>query len=147
MSYANDMTLTDGILASDLRIAVMRLARRLRAERVDLDLTITQLAALASLERHGPTTPGVLASIERIRPPSMTRILAGLETRGLVVRTPHATDGRQVLVEVTDEAKAMLRADRRRREAWLSQRLATLSPGDRDALRAVAPILERLVAE
>jgi len=147
MSYANDMTRTDGALASDLRIAVMRLARRLRAERVDLDLTISQLAALASLERHGPSTPGLLASYERIRPPSMTRILAGLEARGLVVRSPHATDGRQVLVEVTDEAKAMLRADRRRREAWLSQRLATLSADDREALRAVAPILERLVTE
>jgi len=147
MSYANDMTRADGALASDLRIAVMRLARRLRAERADLDLTITQLAALASLERQGPTTPGILASIERIQPPSMTRILAGLEARGLVVRTPHATDGRQVVVEVTSDAKAMLRADRRRREAWLSQRLAMLSQDDREALREVAPILERLVAE
>ena len=147
MSYANDMRQTDGILASDLRIAVMRLARRLRAERADLDLTITQLAALASLERHGPTAPGMLASIERIRPPSMTRILAGLEERGLVTRTPHATDGRQVVVSVTGDAKAMLRADRRRREAWLSQRLASLSEEDRDALRSVVPVIERLVAE
>jgi DNA-binding MarR family transcriptional regulator len=125
----------------------MRLARRLRAERADLDLSITQLAALATLERRGPATPGMLASYERIRPPSMTRIIAGLEARGLVVRTPHATDGRQVVVEVTDQAKAMLRADRRRREAWLSQRLATLSADDRAALQAVTPILERLVAE
>ncbi|MEO8329684.1 MAG: MarR family transcriptional regulator, partial [Candidatus Nanopelagicales bacterium] len=70
------MNRADGVLASELRIAVMRLSRRLRAERVDLDLTITQLAALASLDRHGPMTPGMLASIERIRPPSMTRILA-----------------------------------------------------------------------
>jgi len=147
MSYANDMTRADGVLASDLRIAVMRLARRLRAERADLDLTITQLAALASLERHGPTTPGQLASIERVRPPSMTRILAGLEARGLVSRAPHATDGRQVVVDVTNEAKSMLRADRRRREAWLSQRLATLSAGDLDALRSVVPVIEQLVAE
>ncbi|HVQ88806.1 MAG TPA: MarR family transcriptional regulator [Actinomycetes bacterium] len=141
------MTRADGVLASDLRIAVMRLARRLRAERADLDLTITQLAALASLERHGPTTPGQLASIERVRPPSMTRILAGLEARGLVSRAPHATDGRQVVVDVTNEAKSMLRADRRRREAWLSQRLATLSAGDLDALRSVVPVIEQLVAE
>lgn len=141
------MTRADGALASDLRIAVMRLSRRLRAERADLDLTITQLSALASLERHGPTTPGMLASIERVQPPSMTRVLAGLEARGLVKRTPHATDGRQVVVEVTDEATAMLRADRRRREAWLAQRLATLSTEDREALRIVTPVLERLVAE
>lgn len=141
------MTRADGALASDLRIAVMRLSRRLRAERADLDLTITQLSALASLERHGPTTPGMLASIERVQPPSMTRVLAGLEARGLVKRTPHATDGRQVVVEVTDGATAMLRADRRRREAWLAQRLATLSTEDREALRIVTPVLERLVAE
>lgn len=147
MSYAKGMTLANGALASDLRIAVMRMSRRLRAERVDLDLTITQLAALASLERHGPTTLGMLASIERVQPPSMTRIVAGLETRGLVRRAPHATDGRQVVVEATEEAKALLRADRRRREAWLAQRLALLSHEDREALRAVTPILERLVAE
>lgn len=141
------MTQANGALASDLRIAVMRLARRLRAERADLDLTITQLAALASLERHGPSTPGMLASYERIRPPSMTRILSGLEEQGLVVRRPHETDGRQVLVEVTPDAKEMLKADRRRREAWLSQRLATLDTDDRAALQAVSPILEKLVAE
>jgi DNA-binding MarR family transcriptional regulator len=141
------MTQANGALASDLRIAVMRLARRLRAERADLDLTITQLAALASLERHGPSTPGMLASYERIRPPSMTRILSGLEEQGLVVRRPHETDGRQVLVEVTPDAKEMLKADRRRREAWLSQRLATLGTDDRAALQAVSPILEKLVAE
>jgi len=164
MRYANDMSASVSAprsatavstssstsataLASELRISVMRLARRLRAERADLDLTITQLAALASLERHGPTTPGVLAAIERIRPPSMTRILAGLEARQLVARTPHPTDGRQVMVEVTPEAQQMLRADRRRREAWLSQRLATLSPDDRDALRSVVPIIEQLVSD
>jgi DNA-binding MarR family transcriptional regulator len=141
------MTQANGALASDLRIAVMRLARRLRAERADLDLTITQLATLASLDRHGPSTPGELASYERIRPPSMTRILAGLEEQELVVRQPHETDGRQVLVEVTEQARAMLKADRRRREAWLSQRLATLAPDDRAALRTVAPILEKLVTE
>jgi DNA-binding MarR family transcriptional regulator len=89
----------------------------------------------------------MLASYERIRPPSMTRIISGLEDRGLVVRRPHETDGRQVLVEVTPAARDLLKADRRRREAWLSQRLATLDPDDRSALRAVSPILEKLVAE
>jgi len=159
MSYANDMTsatqaaparrsnATSSVaLASDLRIAVMRLARRLRAERADLDLTMTQLATLASLERHGPMTPGALAGIERVRPPSMTRILAGLETRGLVLRAPHETDGRQVVVQVTEQAREMLRADRKRREAWLAQRLATLTPDDRKSLSDVIPVLEQLVA-
>lgn len=134
-------------LAGDLRIACMRLARRLRHERVDVDLTLTQLSALAALERCGPTTPGHLAVIERVRPPSMTRVLAGLLDRGLIVRTAHPSDGRQVLVAVTDAARVMLRADRERREAWLAQRLATLDPDQRRALRDVVPILESLVSE
>jgi DNA-binding MarR family transcriptional regulator len=150
MSYANRMpspSSTSTALASELRIATMRLARRLRSERADLDLTVTQVAALASLERHGPTTPGALAAIERVQPPSMTRILAGLQERELVARAPHPSDGRQVMVEVTPQARQLLKADRRRREAWLSQRLATLTPQEREALRAVVPILDRLVAE
>lgn len=134
-------------LAGDLRIAVMRLARRLRAERAEVGLTLTQLSALAALERHGPTTPGHLAAIERVRPPSMTRVLNGLVDQELVSRTAHPTDGRQVLVNVTDEARERLREDRRRREAWLAQRLATLDPDKRRALRAVVPILEELVTE
>lgn len=134
-------------LAGDLRMAVMRLARRLRHERAEVDLTLTQLSALAALERCGPTTPGHLAAVERVRPPSMTRVLAGLHDRGLIARTPHPTDGRQVLVSVTDEARAMMRADRRRREAWLAQRLSTLDADQRRALREVVPILEALVNE
>ena len=125
----------------------MRLARRLRSERADFDLSLTQMSALASLERHGPTTPSHLASVERVKPPSMTRILAGLGERGLVLRSPHPTDGRQVLVEVTPEARDLLDADRRRREAWLAQRLGALDPARRRALRDVIPILEELVAE
>lgn len=134
-------------LAGDLRIAVMRLARRLRAERAEVGLTLTQLSALAALERHGPTTPGNLAAIERVRPPSMTRVLNGLVDQGLVSRRPHPTDGRQVIVEITAEAQTRLREDRRRREAWLARRLATLDVEQRRALRAVVPILEELVSE
>jgi DNA-binding MarR family transcriptional regulator len=125
----------------------MRLSRRLRSERADVGLTLTQLSALAALERHGPTTPGNLAAIERVRPPSMTRVLQGLEEQGLVSRTAHPTDGRQVVVGVTDEARMRLREDRKRREAWLARRLSTLSADDRRALRAVVPILEELVSE
>lgn len=161
MRYANDMPIataktsaTDSSsgegalpLAGDLRIAVMRLARRLRHEREDVDLTLTQLSALAALECCGPTTPGHLAAVERVRPPSMTRVLAGLNDRGLIARTAHPSDGRQVLVAVTDDARVMLRADRERREAWLAQRLATLDADQRRALRDVVPILESLVSE
>lgn len=131
-------------LASLLRLSVMRLARRLRAERQDLSLTLTQLATLATLERHGALTPRALAEHEKVQPPSMTRILAALEERGLVRRAPHPTDGRQQVVSITEESLAMLAEDRRRRDAWLAQRLGELTADERAALRAAAPLLERL---
>ena len=89
-------------------------------------------------------TPGELADVEKVQPPSMTRTVAGLELRGLVLRTPHPADRRQVLLTVTEEADQMLRADRRRRDAWLSQRMSELTLEDRDKLRAAAEVLERL---
>jgi DNA-binding MarR family transcriptional regulator len=144
MTYANDVDPAE--LAAALRVDVMRLARRLRAERdggAD-DLTLTLLAALATLDLHGPLTPGALAALERVQPPSMTRVLAELERRGLVARTPHPTDGRQVLVRTTDLAHERLAADRRRREAWLVDQFAQLQPAELDALRAALPVLERL---
>jgi DNA-binding MarR family transcriptional regulator len=131
-------------LASTLRVSVMRLARRLRYERADHLLTLTQVAALATLDRHGPLTPRDLAGHEKVRPPSMTRTIAALEELGLVTRTPHATDGRQHLVALTADARSLIREDRRRREAWLSRRLAELSQDERDLLRAAAPLLDRI---
>lgn len=147
MSYAHDMATLlarDTELASALRISVMRLARRLRAERAETGLSLTHLSTLAALERHGPSTPTALADHEKVKPPSMTRILARLEEGGLVARIPHPTDRRQVVVSATPEALALLRADRRQREEWLSRQLAALTPEERDALHAVAPLLERL---
>ncbi|MDH4160102.1 MAG: MarR family transcriptional regulator [Actinomycetota bacterium] len=134
----------DTELASTLRISVMRLARRLRAERAETGLTLTQLSTLAALERHGPSSPGVLAELEKVQPPSMTRIVTSLENRGLVARSAHPTDGRQVVVSATADARELLRADRRRREEWLSRQLAEMTPDERESLRAVAPLLERL---
>ncbi len=147
MSYANDMTRTlrtDSELASELRMSVMRLARRLRAHRLDSGLSLTQLAALATLDRHGAMSPGELADHERVQPPSMTRVIALLETRGLVTRVPHPTDGRQHIVTVTSDGQDLLREDRRRREAWLACRLAELSADERSMLLAAAPVLDRL---
>jgi DNA-binding MarR family transcriptional regulator len=153
MSYANDMpsavtkvklTRADLELAGALRFSVMRLARRLRNQRTDYSVSITQLAVLGSLTRHGTMTPRELAEHEKIQPPSMTRILAALEEKGLIHRTDHPTDGRQVLVSLTDTATAMIAEDRRRREAWLTRRLAELTPDELATLRAAAPILDRL---
>jgi DNA-binding MarR family transcriptional regulator len=131
-------------LASAMRVSVMRLSRRLRSERSDHGLSLTQIATLATLDRHGPLTPRELADHERVQPPSMTRILAGLEERHLITRTPHASDGRQHLCALTPAAVELLREDRRRRDAWLALRLAELTPGERDVLRAAAPLLDRI---
>ena len=146
MSYAYDMpTMTrTAELASSMRVSVMRLSRRLRYERADHTLSLTQVATLATLDRHGPLTPRELADHEKVQPPSMTRILAGLEERGLIVRTPHASDGRQHLVSLTKAARDLLRDDRRRRDAWLAQRLAELTQEERDVLRDAAPLIDRI---
>ena len=140
-------TRQDSELASALRLAVMRLARRMRAERADTSLTLSQLAALATLERHGPMTPRDLAAAERVQPPSLTRLAASLEEQGLITRTPHAFDGRQVLLAASASGVALLREDRRRREAWLAQQLAGLEPEERAVLKQATTVLDRLAAQ
>ena len=132
-------------LAHSVRMAITRLARRLRNQRADLSLTATQLSALATLDQHGPLTPGALAELERVQPPSMTRVLAALEDKGMVVSSAHPSDRRQKMVAVTAAAHAMLAADRRAREEWLAQRMAELSPAEVAALRAATPVLEKLM--
>jgi DNA-binding MarR family transcriptional regulator len=147
MTYAQDMprtTVADTELAAALRLAVGRLGRRLRNERAETALTLTQLSALAALERHGAMTPRELAAHERVQPPSLSRVLAALEDAGLVDRAPHPTDGRQVIVAPTERARQLLHEDRRRREAWLVERLVDLAPEERDVLRRAAPLLDRL---
>lgn len=131
-------------LSSTLRLSVMRLARRLRAEREDNSLTLTQIATLGTMARHGPMTLGELAAHEKVQPPSMTRIVSHLEDRGLAVREPRPDDRRLVMVRITGEAEALLAADRRRRDAWLACRLRELTPDELDALRRAAPVLEKL---
>ena len=143
MTYANDMP-ADTLLASELRMTVMRLARRLRNQRADTSLSMSAIAALGTLDRHGPLTPGELAAHERVQPPSMTRIIGKLEVAGMLTRTGHPTDGRQVLVAVSDEGRALLKADRKRRDAWLALRMRDLSPEDVEVLRQAGVILNRI---
>jgi DNA-binding MarR family transcriptional regulator len=151
MSYANDMPTvesaarTDSGLASELRFSVARLSRRLRAEREpDNPLSVASLSALGMLFREGECTVGELAAHERVQPPSMTRTVNCLVEDGYVVRRPHETDGRQVLVDVTEKGREILLADRRRRDAWLTRRLRELTPAERALLREAAPLIQRL---
>jgi DNA-binding MarR family transcriptional regulator len=133
----------DLALSSALRISVMRLSRRLRAERSDTPLTLNQLSALATLDRHGALSLGELAAHERVQPPSMTRTVDCLQELDLITRTPHPTDRRQVVIAISATGIGLLSEDRRRRDAWLACRLRELSPAERDVLRDAAPILER----
>jgi DNA-binding MarR family transcriptional regulator len=140
---------SDTGLATALRISVSRLARRLRVERLmpelaEPALSDTQLAALATLERHGAMSPGDLAEHEKVQPPSMTRVIAALVDWELVTRAPHPTDRRQVILTVTPEGRSLVQKVRRRKEAWLARKLAELSPQERATLREAAPILEKL---
>ena len=151
MTYANDMPTvekvarTDAGLASELRLSVMRLRRRLANERhPDNELSLNQMAVLGALYRNGDLTVGELAAHERVQPPSMTRTVNCLEEGGYVARRPHDTDRRQVLVALTETGRATLLADRARRDAWLARQLHDLTPEQRAVLRQAAPILADL---
>jgi len=138
---------SDAGLASVLRVSVARLSRRLRAERPDdLGISTTGLAVLGRLLREGDHTLGQLAQAERVQPPSMTRTVRCLEELGYAERRPHPTDGRQVVVHLSEAGRELVLAERRRRDAWLACRLRELTPDERAVLREAAPILERLSA-
>jgi DNA-binding MarR family transcriptional regulator len=137
---------TDAGLASELRLSVMRLRRRLAVERhPDNELSINQMGVLGVLTRSGGAlTVGELAAAEKVQPPWMTRTVNCLEQSGDVVRRPHETDGRQVVVELSEQGRARVLADRDRRDAWLARRLKELTPEERAILRQAAPILANL---
>jgi DNA-binding MarR family transcriptional regulator len=133
-------------LAGDLRIAVGRASRRIRAERGEAGLTDPQFTVLAWLTKEGPLTPGQLAERERIQPPSMTRTVNGLVELGLVAKAEHPTDGRQVVVSLTAAGIAEVKETRRRRDTWLAGRLSTLTPDERALLADAAELLRRIAA-
>ena len=123
----------------------MRLARRLRQMQDDsLDLTPSQLSAMAVLLNSGDQLMGQLAAQEKVQPPSMTRIVNSLEARGYVVRRPEPRDHRQCLVALTDSGREVLLATRRRRDQWLAVRLAELDPADREILRHAIRVLDKV---
>jgi DNA-binding MarR family transcriptional regulator len=124
---------------------VMRLRRRLANERdPDNQLSIPMMAVLGALYRHGELTVGELAALERVQPPTMTRKVTFLEEGGFVSRRPHESDGRVVVVTLTERGRTTVLADRKRRDEWLARQLRELTAEERDVLRAAAPIIQRL---
>jgi DNA-binding MarR family transcriptional regulator len=133
-------------IAAQLRMAVVRTSRRLRQEAAveTTGLTPTSIAALATIERHGPLTPSEVAEIERVKRPSMTRTLGCLEREGLIERMPDPDDGRSFLVSVNGAGRERLRRLRRRKNAYLARRIRELPAADVATLERAAAILERM---
>jgi DNA-binding MarR family transcriptional regulator len=141
------MTSETRALAGDLALAVVRLTRHLRGRRTDSRVSLTQLSAMSTLSQDGAMTPGALAAREKVQPPSMTRVIASLNDLGLVERTPHPTDGRQIIVDLSESGRALLRDEAQAREAWLTERLQQLDQDSLDTLRDAVDILTALVTE
>ncbi|MEV6206548.1 MarR family transcriptional regulator [Kitasatospora sp. NPDC051914] len=139
-----EMSEDDLAAISQLRSSTMRLARRLRHQRVEESLSPTEMGVLGTLARCGKATPGELARREHVQPPSMTRIIAMLEEKGLVRREPHPDDRRQVVVSSTEQAEAILMESRRRRNAWLAELAEGLTEEEWALVRAAAPALYKL---
>jgi DNA-binding MarR family transcriptional regulator len=134
-------------LAALLRPSLLRLTRLIRNQRVDMSVTLTQISAMATLYKRGPMSAGELAACEKVQPPSMTKVLANLEERGLVRREQHPSDKRQAIISVTDAGHELLQSETRSRDAWLAQRLAELTPDERSLLRDVVPVLDKLAEQ
>jgi DNA-binding MarR family transcriptional regulator len=131
--------------ASVVRRGVQTLARRLQGERSPHALSLTKTSMLSHLARHGELTPGELAAADRLRPQSVTRVLAELERDGLAVRIRDEADGRQRRLRLTDQGRRALIEDMLERDDWLDRAMADLlSPIERDLVVLAAGLLERL---
>ena len=131
--------------ARTVREAVVRLARRLRAQRADRDVSATGIALLSRLYRNGPATPKALADAQGTQPQTLTRVIAALEKLALINRRPDPTDGRAVLLDVTAEGIRILQVHANHQVGWLSQAMDDeLTVAERDILRVAASLLDRL---
>ena len=138
-------TLDTTDLATRFRFALFPLVRQLRHHNVDL--SASQASALATISRHGPLTVGELAKAEHVSSPMVTKIAKGLEEEGLVTRTVDPTDKRVTNLAITKEGERRLERSRNRKNAWLAKKLQSLSDEERNALEAVIPVLERIIAK
>ncbi len=140
---------SDPELATRLRLAVTRMARRLRQESgvVGPELSPTLTSALATIDRCGPLTPSAFAETERIQRPTATRIVSRLEAQGLVERSADPDDGRVSFVTTTSDGRALLKRIRTRKSEYLAKRLKRLTPDDQATLSRAAELLEQLLEE
>jgi DNA-binding MarR family transcriptional regulator len=130
------------LVASELRVVLGQLIRRLRTEH---RFPLSHGAVLGRLDRQGPLSTVELASAERVRPQSMGQTLAELETQGLISRRPDEADGRRTLLELTDAGRQTLAEDRQRREGWLTQAIEQeFSAEEQEVLAQAIPLLARL---
>jgi DNA-binding MarR family transcriptional regulator len=128
--------------ASELRLVLGQLIRRLRAE---YSFPVAQASVLSRLDREGPRTASELAAAERVRPQSMSQTLAELQTAGLIVRRADPADRRQIQIELTEEGHSRVLEGRGRREDWLAAAIAAeLSTEEQRTLLAAVPLLQRL---
>jgi DNA-binding MarR family transcriptional regulator len=134
------------LLATDLRLVISRLARRLR-QQVEEGVTASSLSALWSIERLAPVTLGELATVERVQPPTITRIVAGLEEAGLVARQVDPSDRRVARLRLTPQGRRFVERTRTRRTAYLAKALQDVEPEDREVLVRAARILEGMLGE
>ena len=136
--------MTDENFDSELRVTIQRLARRIRSERADDNVTDGQFSVLCVLAKEGPLGLGDLSNSERVTPPSMNRTVNALVESGYASRSGSPDDGRKVLIDVTEDGHTVIRETRRRRDAWFSRRLADLTPEQRHVLELSAPVLREL---
>lgn len=136
-------TKTDpALVASQLRVVIGQLIRRLRAEH---GFPLSQGAVLGRLDRGGPQSVSDLAVAELVRPQSMAQTVGDLEAEGYVTRSPDPADRRRALVQLTERGHEVLEADRRRREGWLAEAIASdLSPKEQQVLGDAVEVLRRL---
>ena len=132
-------------MATDLRLACMRISRRIRYESSH-DVAPHQFSVLCRLE-EAPRTPGELAEIERVAKPSMTRTVGALVDRGLVLRQDDPLDGRSVILSLSEEGRRSVKAIRRKRDAWMASRVARLTTEEQDVLARATEILAKVAGE
>jgi DNA-binding MarR family transcriptional regulator len=135
-------TIDTNLLASELRIVIGHLVRRLRAEH---RFSLSQATVLGRLDRAGTMSIGDLAVAERVRPQSMTQTVSDLQDDGLIERLSDPTDGRRTLVSLTERGLEVLEADRRQREGWLAEAInEDLSPEEQKVLGEAIDLIRRV---